>query len=159
MNLLFAARTGVFEALTVGLGYLNQEDRLETSSVFGNMETEKTGELIYLGKSGDNDVYCVGNKYPDIVVRINEEINSLLGQTDSPLKVIPVSVAGSESVYLLSRLAMLPLAGSFFAARAKSKTLKIKDQLVSAGKNLRERNTAASRAAAKPFSPEQNSRE
>ncbi len=152
MNLLFAARTGVFEALTLGLGYLNQEDQLETSSVFGNMETEKAGELIYLGKSGDDDIYCVGNKHLDIVVRINEEINTLLGQTDSPsLKVIPVSVPGSESLYPLSRLAMLPLVGSFFTARAKSSTLKIKDQLVSAGKNFRAVNPAPAQAAAKPL--------
>ena len=51
MNLLFVARTGVFEALTVGLSYLDKEEQLESSSVFGNMETEKKGKLIYLGKA------------------------------------------------------------------------------------------------------------
>ncbi len=55
MNLLFVARTGVFEALTVGLGYLDQEEQLESSSVFGDMQTEKTGELIYLGKAQDGN--------------------------------------------------------------------------------------------------------
>lgn len=160
MNLLFAARTGVFEALTVGLGYLDQEDQLETSSIFGNMETEKTGELIYLGKDRDgNDVYCVGNKYPDIVTRINEEIKSLAREVDSPLKVIPVSVAGSESIFKLSRLAMIPLVGTFFTRMAKSSTLKIKDQLISAGKNLRQGNTEAAQAAAKPFKSENSTKE
>lgn len=154
MNLLFIARTGVFEALTVGLGYLNQEDQLETSSIFSNMETEKSGELIYLGKGADGDVYCVGNKHPDIIVRINEEINSLVKQIGSPLKVIPVRVPDSGRIYTLSRLAMLPLVGSFFTNRARSSTLKIKDQLISAGKNLRVGNEFTAPAAAKPFKSE-----
>ncbi|MDD4561911.1 MAG: DUF3189 family protein [Syntrophomonadaceae bacterium] len=150
MNLLFVARTGVFEALTVGLGYLDQEDHLETSSTFGNMETEKKGELIYLGKAQDgNEVYCVGNKYPDIVVRINEEIKSLIDNISSPLKVIPVSVPGTESIYTLSRLAMLPLIGSYFARLAKSATLQHKDELVSSGKNFQEGLTG--KVAAKPL--------
>jgi len=150
MNLLFVARTGVFEALSVGLGYLDQEEQLESSSVFGDMQTEKTGELIYLGKAQDgNEVYCVGNKYPDIVVRINEEIKSLAGQVDSPLKLMPVSVPGTESIYTLSRLAMLPLVGNYFTRLAKSSTLHHKDELVSSGRNFRAGVTG--KAAAKPL--------
>jgi hypothetical protein len=150
MNLLFVARTGVFEALTVGLGYLNQEEQLEKSPTFGNMDLEKKADLIYLGRAQDNnEVYCVGNKYPDIVVRINDEIKSLAGQIDNPLKVIPVSVPGTESIYTLSRLAMLPLAGSYFARLAKSATLQHKDELVSSGKNFRD--SVTGKAAAKPL--------
>ena len=150
MNLLFVARTGVFEALSVGLGYLDQEEQLESSSVFGDMQTEKTGELIYLGKAQDgNEVYCVGNKYPDIVVRINEEIKSLAGQVDSPLKLMPVSVPGTESIYTLSRLAMLPLVGNYFTRLAKSFTLHHKDELISSGRNFRAGVTG--KAAAKPL--------
>lgn len=150
MNLLFVARTGVFEALTVGLGYLDQEEQLESSSGFGNMDSEKKAELIYLGRTPDgNEVYCIGNKYPDMVVRINEEIKSLAGQVDSPLKVIPVSIPGTESIYTLSRMAMLPLVGSYFARQAKSATLQHKDELVSSGKNFRDGVTG--KAAAKPL--------
>lgn len=150
MNLLFVARTGVFEALTVGLGYLDKEEQLENSSAFGNIDLEKKAELIYLGRAPDgSDVYCVGNKYPDIVVRINEEIKSLAGQVDSPLKVIPVSVPSTESIYSLSRLAMLPLVGSYFARLAKSSTLQHKDELVSSGKNFRD--SVTGKAAAKPL--------
>ncbi len=90
MNLLFVARTGVYEALTVGLGYLDQEEQLENSSTFGNIDLEKKAELIYLGRAPDgqdgNEVYCVGNKYPDIVVRINEEIKSLIDNIAPPPK-------------------------------------------------------------------------
>lgn len=150
MNLLFVARTGVFEALTVGLGYLDQEEQLESSSTFGNIDLEKKAELIYLGKAPDNnEVYCVGNKYPDIVVRINEEIKSLAGQVDSPLKVLPVSVPGTESIYTLSRLAMLPLVGSYFTRLAQSVTLQHKNELASSGKNFRE--SVTGQAAAKPL--------
>lgn len=160
MNLLFVARTGVFEALTVGLGYLDQEDQLETASAFSNIEIEKTGALIYLGKGKNgNEVYCVGYKYPDVVVRINEEIKSLAGEINNPLKVIPVSVPGSESIYTLSRLAMLPLAGSFFTRMAQSATLKIKDLLIKAGKNLREGNEITPAAAAKPLKSEHSTTE
>ncbi|NLX02156.1 MAG: DUF3189 family protein [Syntrophomonadaceae bacterium] len=150
MNLLFVARTGVFEALAVGLGYLDQEEQLESSSIFGNMESEKKRELIYLGKAPDgNEVYCVGNKYPDIVVRINEEIKSLIGNIESPLKIIPISVPGTESIYTLSRLAMLPLIGNYFNRLAKSATLHHTDELVSSGKSFRDGVT--SKAAAKPL--------
>lgn len=150
MNLLFVARTGVFEALTVGLGYLDQEEQLENSSTFGDIDLEKKAELIYLGRAPDgNEVYCVGNKYPDIVVRINDEIKSLAGQVDNPLKVIPVSVPGTESIYTLSRLAMLPLIGNYFARLAKSATLQHRDELVSSGKNFRDGVTG--KAAAKPL--------
>lgn len=150
MNLLFVARTGVYEALTVGLGYLDQEEQLENSSTFGNIGLEKKAELIYLGKAPDgNEVYCVGNKYPDIVVRINEEIKSLIDNIAPPLKVIPVSVPGTESIYTLSRLAMLPLVGNYFARLAKSVTLQHKDELVSSGKNFRD--SVTGKAAAKPL--------
>ena len=150
MNLLFVARTGVFEALTVGLGYLDQEEQLESSSVFGDMQTEKKGELIYLGKAQDgNEVYCVGNKYPDNVVRINEEIKSLIGNIESPLKIVPISVPGTESIYTLSRLAMLPLIGNYFNRLAKSATLHHTDELVSSGRNFRAGVTG--KAAAKPL--------
>jgi hypothetical protein len=151
MNLLFVARTGVFEALTVGLGYLNKEDQLETSPIFANIAAEKTGELIYLGREGDNDIYCVGSKHPDIIVRINEEINLLVKQSDRPLKVIPVGVPDSNRIYTLSRLATLPLVGGFFRNWARSSTCKIKDQLINAGKSFREGNTANTQAAAKPL--------
>mgnify|MGYP001397757837 CR=1 FL=1 len=151
MNLLFVARTGVFEALTIGLSYLGQEGQLESSSIFGNIATEKTGELIYLGKDqDDNDVYCVGNKYPDIVVRINEEIKSLVESVDHPLKVIPVSVPDSESIYTLSRLAMLPWVGNYFTRIAQSLTMDHKEELLSAGKNFRDRNIETTCPAAKP---------
>jgi hypothetical protein len=150
LNLLFVARTGVFEALMVGLGYLGQEDQLESSSIFGNMEREKKSELIYLGKAQDsNEVYCVGSKYPDIVVRINEEIKSLIDNIESPLKVIPVSIPGTESIYTLSRLAMLPLIGSYFTRLAKSATLQHKNDLVSSGRNFQDGVTGI--AAAKPL--------
>ncbi|HBQ25983.1 MAG TPA: hypothetical protein DD791_06285 [Syntrophomonas sp.] len=150
MNLLFVARTGVFEALTVGLSYLDKEEQLESSSVFGNMETEKKGKLIYLGKAQDgNEVYCIGNKYPDIVVRINEEIKSLIDNIASPLKVIPVSAPGTESIYTLSRLAMLPLVGNYFIRLAKSATLQHKAELISSGKNFQDGLT--SKVAAKPL--------
>jgi len=150
MNLLFVARTGVYEALTVGLGYLDQEEQLENSSTFGNIDLEKKAELIYLGKAPDgNEVYCAGNKYPDIVVRINEEIKSLIDNIENPLKVIPVSVPGTESIYTLSRLAILPLVGSYFARLAKSVALQHKDDLVSSGKTLRDSITG--KAAAKPL--------
>jgi len=154
MNLLFVARTGVLEALTIGLGYLDQEDQLETNSAFGNIATEKKGELIYLGKGRNgNDVYCVGYKDPEIVVRINEEIKSLAEKLENPLKVIPVSVPGNHSIYTLSRLAMLPLVGNYFAPKAKAATLKIKDQLIKAGKNLQEKNSEVT-PAAKPLKTE-----
>jgi hypothetical protein len=150
LNLLFVARTGVFEALTIGLSYLDQEKQLEASSTFGNMAIEKKRELIYLGQARDgNEVYCVGNKYPDIVVRINEEIKALVGQVESPLKVIPVSVPGTEPIYTLSRLAMLPLVGNYFTRLAKSVTLQHEDELINTGKSLRESTTG--QAAAKPL--------
>lgn len=151
MNLLFVARTGVFEALTIGLSYLGLEGQLDTSSIFGNIAMEKTGELIYLGKDQDkNDIYCVGNKYPDMIVLINEELKSLVKSVDQPLKVIPVSIPGSESIYTLCRLAMLPLVGGFFTRMAQSSTLKHKEDLLSAGKNLRGKNIETNRPAAKP---------
>jgi hypothetical protein len=150
MNLLFVAKTGVFEALTVGLSYLDKEEELETISAFGNIEKEKTGELIYLGKNRyGNDVYCVGNKNPDIVVRINQEIKHIVKKIDSPLKAVPVSVKGNEYIYILSRLAMLPLVGSLFITIAKSSTLKIKNELINAGKSFQE--NAETTAAAKPL--------
>lgn len=163
MKILLVGKTGVLDTLAVGCGYL-ERNTIKDSPYFADLSIENSKQLIKIGQDKTNhELFVVGYNAPEIVCIINRELVSLsnLKEKDS-LQVIPISVAGENITWLLSKLANIPLIGSWFLQWAQRRTLSRSSYLLRVGHDLRTgKNTGANGkaeliAAAKPLKKGKN---
>ncbi len=137
MKILLVGKTGVFDTLAVASGYLDKMD-LYASPYFADLTLENSKQLVNMGadKRGD-ELYIVGYNAPDIILIINQELKSLSKINKKELQVIPISVQGENTTWLLSKLANAPLIGPLFLKWVKNRTVRRSSYLFEFGKNLR----------------------
>lgn len=157
MKLLLVGKTGVFDTLAVACGYLG-EININSNPYFGDLNLENSRKLVKAGVDDhDNEVYVVGFRAPEIIPIVNTELQliSHINEQDR-LWVLPITVPGEKSTWVLSKLANIPLLGSFFLNWAKSQTLNRLFYLLETGRNLHTEINMDARdkpesAAAKPY--------
>lgn len=137
MRILLVGKTGVFDTLAVACGCLNQMD-IANCSYFGDLGIENSKVLVKIGTDKtDMELFVVGYKAPEIIHTINQELGSLSNlNNQESLRVIPVSIEGENTTWLLTKLAIVPLIGNLFLRWAKKRTLNRSSYLLELGKNL-----------------------
>lgn len=166
MKYLFVGKTGVFDTLAIAMGYMGTPD-LEKSLVFANLEIEQSAHFarVYDDKK-DPEVYVVGDMHPGIIATIDQELKTLSNTSENPqLQVIPITVPGDKTNWVLVYLAQTPLIGTWFLNWARARTLKRKDMLYEIGEDLRRKHKAMARQgkseqvlAAKPLQTVQHTK-
>jgi len=138
MKYLLVGKNGVFETMIVAMGFLGLND-MNSCKEFANVQMENTGKTIKIGTDAKgNDVYVVGNKFPDIVEIVNNELKALSNKpVNSELTLIKIATQGDNLNSYLIVLAKIPLLGTLFAHLAKYLTLQSKAKLIQQGQNLR----------------------
>ena len=145
MKILLVGKTGVFDTLAVAYGCLNQTD-IYNCPYFGDLILENNKKLVGIGAdSAGNEIFVVGFKIPEIISKINQELESLSNIDQQECwQVIPMSIKGENITWLLGWLANAPLLGPMFLKWARNRTLNRSSYLLEIGKNLHmERNIDA----------------
>jgi hypothetical protein len=144
MKILIVGRTCVFDTLAVAWGCLNQND-IRNCPHFGDIELEIDKRLLAVGtgESG-NEFMSVGFKVPEIILIINQELESMSNiNPEDRWQVLPVSIKGENTTRILSWLAAAPIFGAFFLEWAKRRTLSRSAYLLQLGKNLLQDNISS----------------
>lgn len=137
MKILLVGKTGVFDALAVAAGYLDQME-IYNSPNFADINLENSKKLVKAGADGrGNELFVVGHNAPEVVPIVNQEFETLSKINENErIQVIPIKVAGENTTWVLSKLANLSLVGKLFLQWAKRRTLNRSYYLWEQGKNL-----------------------
>lgn len=137
MIILLVGKTGVFDTLAVACGCLNKMD-ITNIPYFGDLGIENSKVLVKIeADNQEMQLYVMGYKDPDIIQTINQELGTLtiINEQDR-LRVIPISVKGDTTTWMLSKLANAPVMGKLCLTWAKNRTLNRSNYLLEFGKNL-----------------------
>lgn len=136
MKILLVGKTGVLDTFAVASGYLNQID-IGNCPHFADIKLENSKKLVKIGVANNNELFVVGYNTPEIIFKFNKELGSLSNINEKErMHVIPISITGENTTWLLSKLANLPLIGPIFLNWAKKRTLNRSPYLLELGKTL-----------------------
>lgn len=150
MNILIVSNKAVFEGCLVASCYLHQEP---DPNMFGNLALEKRKEALWVGidRSG-NQVYILGTSVPDQMAKVYDGLAELDNYQGTPVWVVPINLSWTWLTVVLSKMAVLPVIGSFFNNMAVSWTKSHHVQLKKIGQSLNPHaRIIKPRAAAKPL--------
>ncbi len=153
MKLLLVGKTGVFETLAVASGYLNQP--VCSCPYFADLELENSRKIFKVGEKQGQELFVVGFKVPEIIFKINQDLVSLsnINEIDR-LQIIPISVEGETTTWVLAKLANIPIIGHLFLNWTKRRTLDRLPYLIEFGEDLRMESSRDKKElifAAKPY--------
>ena len=135
MNYLFVGKSGVFETIIAALVFMNKtkqiDEELEKIKVFGNVNEDNRREPIFIRADNEgNKIYTLGTTNYVLIHDIVNELSRVAEQKEIKLLVTPINTAGESITYYLSRLAILPVVGPWFAYLAKAWVMYRKDSII-----------------------------
>lgn len=157
MNYLFVGKSGVFETVIAALVFMNKtkdiDEELKKIKVFGDINEDNKREPIFIkADNAGNKIYTLGTTNYVLIHDIVNELSRVAEQKKINLLVTPINVQGETITYYLSRLAALPIIGSWFANLAKLWVMYRKDSIIQHCQNMMSVSRPPSiPAAAKPL--------
>lgn len=157
MNYLFVGKSGVFETIIAALVFLNKDQdirqELEKTKVFGDINEDNKREPIFVKEDNKgNKIYTLGTTNYILIHDICNELSRVAGQKQINLLVVTINVKGEAVTYYLSRLATLPLIGSWFTSLAKAWVMYRKDDIIRQCKEMEHpKHSKIAPLAAKPI--------